>query len=233
MKILLINDNPLVFKLLVLCTRAEDEILETVSCAKEAKNLHYDVLFVDDDSYEPEIDILLKDSGIQKKVLISFSGEKIAGFDSYIQKPFLPSAIIDVLESITIENESNSSILDSAEIEKIKKLLQMDEENYDIPSNEEEYEAHKTKVIKEQLIADGLEIIEEEEMLEALEMLVEDSSKRANALLDKNNNKIKSTKKELKNAKKVMKDILKKSKKIKKLLKKKNIKYKLKLKDKS
>ena len=129
-----------------------------------------------------------------------------------IQKPFLPSQIIEVLESmkdielssdvaegvleevestlddtvifplasnessdqemevVTSEEEDVSQeILDAREIEKIKELLDMDEEDTQEKSwSDEAYEKRKMEVIKEQLIAEGLEIVEEDEIVEEL-----------------------------------------------------------------
>ncbi len=117
-------------------------------------------------------------------------------FDSVITKPFLPSQIIAVLESFkdddTLElatetpsifplsNDDEVSIvetpeedeiedaavLDTDEIEKIKALLDMDEEVEEV--NETEYESRKREVITQQLIADGLEIVDEDEYVETL-----------------------------------------------------------------
>jgi hypothetical protein len=59
--------------------------------------------------------------------------------------------------------------LDSIEVEKIKALLNMEDE-LDITEelSEDEIEVRKIEVIKEQLIADGLEIIDEDEIVEEL-----------------------------------------------------------------
>jgi hypothetical protein len=61
-------------------------------------------------------------------------------------------------------------VLDPGEIERIKALLDMDEEDVaaELPSSEEELENRKVEVIKQQLIADGLEIVDEEEIVEVL-----------------------------------------------------------------
>ncbi len=51
--------------------------------------------------------------------------------------------------------------------------------------SDEEYEARKVKVIKEQLIADGLEIVEENEIIEELSVVSANSLKEINEQLDK------------------------------------------------
>ena len=107
---------------------------------------------------------------------------------------FLPSQITAVLESLSEddtleptteipsifplssekedENETKSNeiksveVLDTNEIKKIKALLDM-EENVE-EASDQEYESRKVAVIKQQLIANGLEIIEEDEYIETL-----------------------------------------------------------------
>ena len=198
MNILLINDNPVVSRLLALCTRDEDMVLEEVCGLDEVQHDGYDVVFVDEGSYEGEVMNLSDTLNIGKKVLLSNVDVEINDFDMTIKKPFLPSQIIEVLESMeahtnvqeTIEKEipsifplsseedgvveeldiPNAQVLDENELEKIKGLLEMDDEitvTNDVLS-EEEIEARKVEAIKEQLMAEGLEIVGEEEIVDAL-----------------------------------------------------------------
>ncbi len=62
--------------------------------------------------------------------------------------------------------KAGTSVLDSNEIERIKALLDMKEEDGIV--NEEELESRKVEAIKQQLIADGVEIAEADEYAEAL-----------------------------------------------------------------
>jgi hypothetical protein len=65
--------------------------------------------------------------------------------------------------------QNDPKVLDPGEIERIKALLDMEEEAaVEPPSSEEELESRKVEVIKQQLIADGLEIVDEEEIVEVL-----------------------------------------------------------------
>ena len=218
MKILLINANPVVSRMLALCTRDEDIVLDEVKSVDAVKEGDYDLLFVNDAPYMDQIDALLEKKRFRKKVLISYDEGLVKGFDLTIKKPFLPSQITDVIESVDMSEEIQESeeemspisfaaqeevliddeelppifplpskdskesddapqvvqnrlteVLDRNEIEKIKALLKMDDEIVENePISDDEYEARKVKVIKEQLIADGLEIIEEEAIVEAL-----------------------------------------------------------------
>jgi len=192
MNILLINDNPVVSRLLVLCTRGEHIQLEEVQAIEHIARKSYDVVFVDEALYLGKVQNLNAILAIQKKILLSKEDIEISDFDMTIKKPFLPSQIIEVLENINeqdkeetdiseMENEevaevaspSNTNVLDSNEIEKIKELLNMDEneqEPHKEELSEEEYEIRKVEAIKEQLIADGLEIVDEDKLLDELDV---------------------------------------------------------------
>ena len=286
MKILLINDNPVVSRLLTLCTRDEDIVLDEVKSVDALKDTDYDLLFVNDASYGEQIEGLLANKRIRKKVFISYDEEPVEGFDLTIKKPFLPSQITEVIQNIDMSEEIEESedetlsltlepteedqvedeafppifplsseskvhdevpeaveenapeVLDSNEIEKIKALLNMDEEiAQSISLSDDEYEARKVKVIKEQLISEGLEIIEEDAIVEVLSTTVDDASKKVKkAKKSKKKQKKKASpfsKKELARIEAAVEMALEKMKpkKMQKLLKGKKIEIKIKLED--
>jgi len=211
MHILLININPVVSRLISFCMREDNMNLEEVQDVGAVARDRYDVLFVDEASYGDETETLLANLIIRKKVFLSSSNEiadELRLFDTVIKKPFLPSQITAVLESLeedetldvsteipsifplvddevkveeleenadeTVEEDeaveedekTGTKVLDSNEIDKIKALLEMEEEVEAV--SDEEYESRKVEVIKQQLIADGLEIVDEDEYVEAL-----------------------------------------------------------------
>ena len=192
MHILLINTNPVVSRLLALCTRDDSMTLEEVDNITEIKRDDYDVVFVDEMSYKDEVLVLDEYLKSTYKVLFSNEDIEISAFDITIKKPFLPSQIIDILENtsegqqkeesqeLEVEEESISifplpsedevadeaQVLDVGEIEKIKALLDMDDEEHFVPLNDDELEMRKIEVIKEQLVSEGLEIVEEDYILE-------------------------------------------------------------------
>lgn len=212
MHILLINTNPVVSRLFSLCINDENMLLEEVDNATDIKRSDYAIVFVDEGSYEGDVLRLNERLNIGKKVLLSNADVLISDFDMNIQKPFLPSQIIEVLESMkgselagsevkevpeveentpddtvifpltsdvsndqetqgaSSENEGGSQeVLDAKEIEKIKALLDMDvEDKQEKTWSDEAYEKRKMEVIKEQLIAEGLEIVEEDDIVEEL-----------------------------------------------------------------
>ncbi|MEA3433431.1 MAG: hypothetical protein U9R13_02520 [Campylobacterota bacterium] len=205
MHILLININPVVSRLISFCMREDNIDLEELENVGAVARDSYDVVFVDEASYGDETEEVLENLIIRKKVFLSSAddvSDEAEFFDSIIKKPFLPSQITAVLESLeeddTLEavteipsifplssdeesvedadkrvdeileedKKADTKVLDSNEIEKIKALLEMEEEAEAVSSDE--YESRKMEVIKQQLIADGLEIIDEDEYVEAL-----------------------------------------------------------------
>ena len=219
MKILLININPVVSRLLALCTRDTHLMLDEVTCVDEIQDVKYDLLFVDDGSYVDPVDAFLEEENIRKKIFISYVKDAVQGFDETIQKPFLPSQILKVIESVDMsevveeqiekhsifplapeepnveeeqeeveevlelsaetvseEEEVESSeelplnVLDGDEIDRIKALLEMDDEESDLVEHLSEDEVHsrKVEVIKEPLISEGLEILDEDEIIDVL-----------------------------------------------------------------
>ena len=299
MNILLVNDNPVVSRLLALCTRDEHMVLEEVSGVDTIRHGSYDVVFVDEGSYEADVLNLSDILSIGKKVLLSNADVKINDFDMTIKKPFLPSQIIEILDNIeeaddvleeheeeivsifplateTEELEevqaleeieevkeemeiSDAQVLDADELEKIKALLDMDDESEEVLEelSEEEIAARKVEAIKEQLIADGLEIVGEEEIVDELsaedEVVIfsSEENEEVSVKKSKKNKKIKSSKKKDKKAKKKSKKSIEfteaeleriedavqvamatlKRKQMKKLLKGKEIEVSIKLED--
>jgi len=65
-------------------------------------------------------------------------------------------------ENVETEDTIDSEVLESNEKEKIKQLLEMEEDIEE--SSDEDYEVHNIEVVKQQLVEDGLEIVDEEEL---------------------------------------------------------------------
>jgi hypothetical protein len=175
--------------------------------------------------------------------------ENISIFPMSKEEEIVEEAILPDIFPLPLEDEegddilkpkenAGTEILNSNEIEKIKALLDMDDEIdlHDELLSDDEYEARKVKVIKEQLIADGLEIVEEDEIVEELSSVALDALEDIDEQIDK---KKKSKKKTLFNDDELsrIEDAVVvaleklKPKKIKKLLKGKKIEIKIKLED--
>ncbi len=260
MHILLININPVVSRLISLCMREDQIYLEEVHNAGDVTRDRYDIVFVDEASYVDEIKELLENLIIRKKVFLTSNNEvknENILFDRTIKKPFLPSQITAILESLeeddtleqiseipsifplSCDNESveddeieGTNVLDTNEIEKIKALLEMEEEAEEV--SEEEYESRKVEVIKQQLIADGLEIIDEDEYVEVLSKKSKKKKKKSKSDKSKKEPKDIKKKEEIFTFEEALLAAIEgmKVKKIKKLLKDAEVTIKINFKDK-
>ncbi|SFV58705.1 Transcription initiation factor IIF alpha subunit [hydrothermal vent metagenome] len=267
MHILLINVNPVVSRLLILCTRDDTILLDEVESVDKVSKNHYDIVFVDESSYGRDVMVSLERLKSLKKVFISYLGDEVKGFDATIKKPFLPSQITEVIAAVQKHrsdegserdeegstedkfsifplsaeeiDENTTAVLDVDEIEKIKALLNMDDDSgiEESKLSEEEIEALKVEVIKEQLIADGLEIINENEIVESLNLESDNNSK----FVRKTDKKKKKSKKQklIKKNIKYVKDAVERAvehmtkKQVKRLLKGKEVKITIQLEDKN
>lgn len=185
MHILLINSNPVVSRLLMLCTRNADHILEEVEDVDTLQQEYYDFVFIDESLYEGDVLTLENRVTIGRKILFSNEDVQLSTFDMTIKKPFLPSQILELFETeynshaldtfinddmdVVIE-EPQEQVLDDNEIEKIKNLLEMDDYP-EVALNEEEYEERKIELIKAKLEDDGLEVLDESQILDELEVV--------------------------------------------------------------
>ena len=117
MHILLINANPVVSRLLLLCTRDDTVLLDEVVAVGDAQGDAYDIIFVDESSYSRDVSDLLVKHGASKKVFISYRSDAMRGFDVTIKKPFLPSQITDIIKERTVQERETPITEESVVIE--------------------------------------------------------------------------------------------------------------------
>jgi len=106
--ILLINDNPVVNKLVTLSAQKTSNNLEVVDSLKNLESSIYDLVIIDDTLYSNKLQIELK-----AKVKYSLSlyicardAEEVSGFTKVLKKPFLPTDLVElflVLSKVTDE----------------------------------------------------------------------------------------------------------------------------------
>jgi len=134
MKILLINNNPVVSRLTALSARKEDIEIDEIQEVTELNSDSYDIVFVDGDSWTKDVrDVISENIKVQKSVLFYADGEEDEkkDFDLSILKPFLPSEVSAVIRSVeksksmvtvkdeTLMDDNHFNILDdSNELEK-------------------------------------------------------------------------------------------------------------------
>jgi hypothetical protein len=152
MKILLINNNPVVSRLTALSARKEDIEIDEVQEVTELTAYNYDIVFVDADSWNEDVkSTIFTHIETQKRVLFyaQDDNQDLELFDKGILKPFLPSEVSAVIRSVeeieTLDNISN-------EIEEEKRVDLTDnakETLLDKDTVELESSEHKTDLIDE------------------------------------------------------------------------------------
>ena len=195
MKILLINANPVVSRLLVLCTRDESIVLDEAVSADMVKSDDYDIVLVDEASHGADVSELLTLFGTSKKVFISYDNEPMNGFDVTLKKPFLPSQILELIENPEPQVEVQEEEVEENEVQKeeMQKEEMIEEE---VETAEEDHfifplateESSKEKIEVEEMpsifpLADTDDMIEEIQEDEVLEEVEEDEDP---AVLDGN-----------------------------------------------
>lgn len=102
MKILLFNDNPVVRKLVALSAQKTKDDLSVVWSTDEIEEREYDLLIVDDALYSDEVFEALNEKIIVKSTLyMATRGKAVpSGFDNVINKPFLPTDLVDMFVQI-------------------------------------------------------------------------------------------------------------------------------------
>lgn len=99
MKFLLINTNQIVQKLVEITAKKSGANLTSVSEISQVGDLgQFDYIMIDDDCLEQDKENTLELLKECRKCLIhNKQSERISGFNDYIQKPFLPTAVLDIL----------------------------------------------------------------------------------------------------------------------------------------
>ena len=159
MRILLLNTNPVVSRLITLCLKDRHAELYEFSSLENIEDKAYDLAFIDDASYGRITTDMLQAFRIEKLVLLTtHPEERNSSIDIVIKKPFLPSKIIEVVEALSFtepsadepphifplsaaeeipeeiqeeETADSHPVLDIDEIARIKSLLEMEEEILD------------------------------------------------------------------------------------------------------
>ena len=131
MKILLINNNPVVSRLTALSARKEDIEIDEIQEVTELTSYNYDIIFVDADSWNEDVkSTIFSHIETQKKVLFyaQDDNEDLDLFDKGILKPFLPSEVSAVIRSVE-ENSTLDNISNEIEEEKSIDLIDHSKES--------------------------------------------------------------------------------------------------------
>jgi len=115
MKILLLNENPVVTKLVTLSAQKTSDELEVVSSLEEIKSQEYDLLVVDDALYSEDLYGQLEEKIVFKHSLYICSRDALESdeFDNRLKKPFLPTDLVDLFATISQRAKSDENITQS------------------------------------------------------------------------------------------------------------------------
>jgi len=105
MNILLLNDNPVVNKLVTLSAQKTSDTLDVVNSIDAIVHNSYDLLVIDDTLYHNDIFTQIKQKISFKKSLYicSRDTEVVDTFDTVLKKPFLPTDLVELFSSISKE----------------------------------------------------------------------------------------------------------------------------------
>lgn len=166
MKILLFNDNPVVRKLVALSAQKTKDDLSVVWTIDEAQGGAYDLLIVDDGVYSDEMLAMLKEKvPYSVSLLMATRGNAVpAGFDHVINKPFLPTDLVDTFVQIQKKVDSQSASAPEAMFaetpeEEAGIAINLDEE---LPDLDEGLIDLSADTFGDDLTLEGLEGLEEE-----------------------------------------------------------------------
>lgn len=165
MRILLLNDNPVVRKLVALSAQKTKDDLHVVWSVDEIEHPAYDLLIIDDALYNDESFSLINQKITYKtSLLMATRGSATpAGFDKVINKPFLPTDLVELFSTI---EKSLSSMTEvprqehSAPMIDLDDLLDESDEALDTLIDEVEIDDMKTNIL------DQVEVQELQSLLE-------------------------------------------------------------------
>jgi uncharacterized membrane protein len=139
--ILLLNDNPVVTKLVTLSAQKTSDELEIVDSVEDIQNDSYDLFVLDDTLYSEDIMSELKGKVTFTKSLYicSRSAEEIPEFTTTLRKPFLPTDLVELFANISkdvsvADEDTSSEVEEEDELEDIINdgaLLELDADDVD------------------------------------------------------------------------------------------------------
>jgi len=138
-KILLLNDNPVVTKLVTLSAQKTNDEVTTAHSLEEVPAGNYDLLVIDDAQYDEEGYAELQNKIEFKKSLFicSRDNENEESFSATIKKPFLPTDMVELFTNLkknldAVEDVSDEELLDGLDGLELEGLDDLDElENVD------------------------------------------------------------------------------------------------------
>ncbi len=180
--IFLVNDNKIVSRLLQLSSEKHGYLLEEKTVPEPSRD-HYDILLIDSDSYTPElVETLRAKTAFDKIGYIGTKHEEVPPeFDMHLDKPFLPSDFVTMINTHTTSLQSAATEAPQPDTEEKKVLseeLDFEEETLSLDIEAESPASEATPEIDTLLeetpqTGEGMEALDELEELETLENMEE------------------------------------------------------------
>jgi uncharacterized membrane protein len=192
MKIVLLNNNPVVEKLVTLSAQKIGSEISVMKELDEIEGLACDLLIVDDASYDAENFGAQKEKIEYKKSLYIYGkdAEAVEGFDLRIKKPFLPTDLVELLSNTAIQVKGEpaptktveESVEEEPENDAIESLENIDLDTFDLGELGNEIDALDTADFEQSLEQDLKEDEAPEE--ETTPVLDQDDVKEVQQLLE-------------------------------------------------
>lgn len=189
MKILLFNDNPVVRKLVALSAQKTKDDLSVVWSVDEIEGTEYDLLIMDDALYNDEtFESLNNKINVKSTLLMATRGNGVPeGFEHVINKPFLPTDLVDLLVRIekkttdsSVETQTAQTPVYSINLE--ESLPELESSDMELPEieslDDDEFDFGNLEDLDEKLpetnVLDQEEVQEVRDLLEDTEELMDD-----------------------------------------------------------
>ncbi len=131
MNILLINDNPVVNKLVTLSAQKTSDNLEVVDSLENLESSTYDLVVIDDTLYSDELHMELnaKVQYSSSLYICARDAEEVSDFTKILKKPFLPTDLVELFSVLSkVVDEIDLSVLDEHENEASLELQELEDE---------------------------------------------------------------------------------------------------------
>jgi len=200
-KILLLNDNPVVNKLVTLSAQKSSDALDVSDSIDAISSLTYDLVVVDDGiGGEDVLDKLKEKLNFSKSLYIcARDAKELKGFDSTLKKPFLPTDLVELFATISkdVANMDSQALKDTQthevedamsvptkkhnDIEDLDDLKDLEE--FDEVALDEELELDED-LLDLDIAGDDTLILESDDMLLDDDISLEDDENLGESILD-------------------------------------------------
>ncbi len=138
MNILLLNENPVVNKLVTLSAQKTSDTLDVVDSVENITKESYDLLVIDDTLYSDDIFALIQEKTTYKSSLFicARDTQTTEGFNDVLKKPFLPTDLVELFSSIAKDVQQMEAMPAEEPIEELEPIETLD----DIDTLEDDFE---------------------------------------------------------------------------------------------